>query len=387
MDNILKEVEKLTNKGSQIKYLKELKEEILASNYDIVMDNIINDIIDKTNKFINNEFISGISLGINLENYKFILNMGYANYNDDKITNDTLFDIASITKLFTTLLTFKLSSLNYLTLDEKITNQNYNLEDFTIDDLLKMYGILETDKRIDKCNSYSEAISTLYNIKLISNQRKKPIYTDMNFIVLSDIISNILSDKLNQKLSYDEVMQKFLIEPLNLKNTTFFPKKFAATGNKFIYPNDLKARILGPIGSAGLFTNNDDLFKLFDSLDSYLDNYYLEKLSKRLSKENYRSYGGVNLKHPDGIIGSFAPLEYSNQVYAMQGYTGSVVINDPINKINNNFLISTMKDNFKDERFMDYYNDYQEFIIKKTLSILILNRINETKGKIKKITL
>ena len=296
--------------------------------------------------------------------------------------------MASITKLFTLLLAFKLEELGYFDLDKVIrkTASKYHLDHFTISDLLKMYGVLKTDKRIDECHSYVEAKQVLENIKLTSIQKEKPIYTDMGMIVLSDILEGVVSERLNKKMTFDQIMDHYLIKPLGLKNTTFYTDNIAGTGYKDIYPNDPKGRILGPIGSAGLFSNNEDLTILFNSLDTYLNQYHLSKLSKRLSYKNYRAYGGINVKHPKGIDGSFAPLEYSNKVYAHQGYTGCVVINDPVNKINNNFLISTLKDGKKDKDFMKYYNEYQVAIVKKTLTLLLLNKVNKS-SKTKKITL
>lgn len=406
-DYIDEELSILEKNGSSFdkKWLLGIKKQALAGcyNLDQTIDEILIEICEGTIDFINSGVVSGLSTGIYLDDnpYNFTIYGGHCYYDKkDKIDEDTLFDIASITKLFTLLLTFKLEELGYLNLDTIISKYNFDfkLGDFTIDDLVKMFGVIRTDKRIDECKNKEEAYQVLKEIKIVDTKKDKPHYTDMGMIVLSSTIEKIVSEKKHQKLSFDEIMDMYLLQPLGLNNTTFKPhNNIAGTGNKLIIPNDQKAQILGPIGSAGLFSNSYDLAKLFNKLyhSGYLNDYHLNKLNQKLRFNSSRGYAGINLKHPEGIIKSFAPNEYSDKVYAEQGWTGCVVINDPLNKIHNNFLVSSIKENErkKPNDFMKYYNDYQLLVVRKTLTLLLLKKIynkyyncNEKKEKVIKLS-
>ena len=120
VDEIL---ENLVNSGSVINYLKELRSksiDLINKDLDLkeTLYEIANDIQFCTLIFLNakNEyninFISGISTGIYLPyngSYKLRIFGGTTKRNGNEFINeDTLFDIASITKLYTLVLLFKL---------------------------------------------------------------------------------------------------------------------------------------------------------------------------------------------------------------------------------------------------------------------------------------
>ncbi len=384
-ENILQnEIELMKQNGSKFDliWLNEIKEELLSSNYDEVMEQIILEITEATVELINTGLLSGISTKINLPNVDINVYGGYSYYkSDEKIDENTLFDIASITKFFTLLLTLKLEELGYLSLDNVIYkySSDFKLKDFTIDDLLKMVGLIKTPKRIDECCNFEEAYQVLKEIEVISNDKEKNKYTDMGLIVLGFIIEEIVSKRLNKKMTFSEIMNYFLIQPLGLKKTTFYPSEnTAGNGVKSLLPHDKKSQVLGPIGSAGLFSNSDDLNILSSKISDYLNYYHLSKLNYKVSSYRSLGYAGVNLKHEEGIKKTFAPKEYSKFVYAHQGFTGCVLINDPLYQIHNNFLISTIKENEnkKPDLFMEEYNKYQLKIVKETLKLLLFRKIN-----------
>ena len=385
-----KQLLELEKKGSQFskQWLIDIKKELLIrnfnSNFNDTLDNIALEICDETINFINTGTISGLSVGIFLPeiNYKLNLYGGYQDYSfTNKISETTTFDIASITKLFTLLLTFKLEELGLLDLNKKVSkiNPEYKLEDFTFNDLIKMLGLIQTPTRIDTCDNI-KANQILKKIKITDHNKKQNTYTDMGLIILSKTIEKIINKHFYKPITFDQIMERYLLKPLGLNNTTFYPlTNVAGNGRKDTLPHDAKARILGPIGSAGLFSTSNDLSNLFYKLyhSNYLNNNHLEKLFKKTIKHNSLGYAGINLKHKQGISKSFAPKEYSKQVYAHQGWTGSVIINDSLNQIHNNFLISSIKEGEKNKPtlFMRYYNEYQMNIVKKTLELLIIKKM------------
>lgn len=387
IDKQLLELEKNGSKFNRqwlIEIKKELLDNFLYNNG--TLENFTLEICEETIKFINSGVIAGISSCIYLPKNTYELNIygGYQDYHfKDKINDKTLFDIASITKLFTLLLTFKLEELNLLDLNKKVSEiTDFKLEDFTLNDLIKMLGLIETHPRIDECLTVDKASEVLKKITVINRNKEKNTYTDMGLIVLSKTIEKVINEEYNLNLSFDQIMDKYLLKPLGLSNTTFHPlENVAGNAHQDKLPHDAKARILGPIGSAGLFSNSYDLAKMFEKLyqTNYLSEQHLNKLFERINEKSSLGYAGINLKHDKGIIKSFSPNEYSKQTYAHQGFTGSVIINDPINLIHNNFLISSIRENEKSKPkdFMQYYNNYQLLVVKKTLEILITKKLRD----------
>ena len=125
LDSVLNELE---NIGSDKGELDRLKKIIISlfddnSNIELIINNLVDNIVSDTKKFyeLKNKddinYLTGFSASIYLPS---IDNSGEVNIlltggvgsrvnNDNKIDCDTLFDVASITKLFTLILTLKLS--------------------------------------------------------------------------------------------------------------------------------------------------------------------------------------------------------------------------------------------------------------------------------------
>jgi CubicO group peptidase (beta-lactamase class C family) len=104
---------------------------------------------------------------------------------------------------------------------------------------------------------------------LNSNSREENKYTDFGAIVISNTIEKVVSEKLGEKMTFDEIMYKYLLEPLGLHHTQFNPmtNNVAGNGNFNRLVHDPKARILGcALGHAGIFATSDDLAKLSKAL-------------------------------------------------------------------------------------------------------------------------
>ena len=110
------------------------------------------EINEMTYEFLNTKnkdgirLVSGLSNQIYLPNYEnnfsycYKVIGGYRNREmKDKIDENTLFDVASITKLFTLLLLLRLCDLGYMSLNDKVrdVNSDFNgLNDFTFNDFM-----------------------------------------------------------------------------------------------------------------------------------------------------------------------------------------------------------------------------------------------------------
>ena len=140
MENLNKVLEDIEKKGSnkeELKNLGEILEEDLKKDKPI--DDIMNDLTENikiaTNEFFTSKnkfginYMSGFSSGIYLPSFdnsgeiKLIIYGGDSNQESNRfeIDSSTMFDVASITKLFTLILTFKLSEEGLINLDDKIS--------------------------------------------------------------------------------------------------------------------------------------------------------------------------------------------------------------------------------------------------------------------------
>jgi len=407
-NNIDKILNELTQKGSEIEYLRELREKSISiakenNDFSNVMNKIALEIKDQTEDFLNSKnnddvnYISGISNCIyfpdfnNNGEYKIKLIGGDRSRNLDlKIDKDTMFDVASVTKLFTLLLTFKLEEYGYINLDDKIKDVNptfKGLEDFTFNDLIRLHGDLRTDGNITLASSTEEAYQMLGTLYLASNNRQENKYTDFGAIAIGDTIEKIISKKLGIKITFKEIMEKYLFEPLNLNKTGFNPitNNLSGNGNNLGLVHDPKSRIFGgAVGHAGLFTTNDDLARLARNLFSvnYVNKEHLARLGEITfpnAQQSNKGNLGIYVKHPLGYPKTFTPPEFSTGSFSHQGWTGSVATFDPNNLIHQSILVNAIyenenKDLVKADKpvgFGGVFEEYQKQITKNIMTMYV----------------
>jgi len=417
IDSILDE---LTNKGSKIDYLKQLRNDSLKIvkkdiDLDEALASITKEIKDKTEEFLTKRnkydvnYISGISTCIYLpdfENngeYKLKLIGGDTGRGKSiKVNEDTLFDVASITKLYTLILLFNLEKLGLINLNAKIKDINpdfQNLQDFTLNDLVRMHGELRTDGNILDANSEEEAYDILKTMYLSSNSRDENKYTDFGAMVISDTIEKVISDKLGKKMTFEEIMDRYLLHPLQLYQTQYNPEghNLSGNGDKKRKPHDPKARILGSaFGHAGLFVTSDDLARLSKSIYSInyfnkrvhagiLKKYHVDRLGEITfpeSKQSNKGNLGIYVKHPLGYEKSFTPPEFSKGSFSHQGWTGSIATFDPNNFIHQNVLVNAIysdedKEKVKNDKpvgYMSAFEEYQKQITRNTMIMYVAKK-------------
>ena len=315
------------------------------------------------------------------------------------VNEETLFDIASITKMYTLLLTFKLEDLGIIKLTDRISDLDSRfkgLEDFTIEDIILLCGELYTNGNPKEGKTKEEVEKILETIYLKSNDRTKNTYTDLGAIVLSKTLETVLSKYLNKPVTFDEIMNDFLLKPFGLNETKFNPENYnlAGNGNNLGLVHDPKARALGgDVGSAGIFTNSDDLAKLAKKM-FIVDYCNYDVIKNLVSKQNLDKMGTVTFpdspQNNKGLLGGYQknsdrekkwldPLAYADKTFTFQGFTGAVATFDPTNKIHNSVLVGAIEDGApkKDALFLETFRIYQQFIVSKTLELLIVKRYYE----------
>lgn len=313
----------------------------------------------KSKNEFNTNYISGISSCIYLPStddkgeYKLtILGGNRSRLINTGVDERTLFDIASITKLFTLVLIFRLEKLGLINLDDRISSVNPKyeyLEDFTFNDLIRLHGEVCTNGRIADAKDKEEAWNMMHEAYLKSNSRSENKYTDMGAIIMSDTICKIINEKTHKNMNYGEIMDEYLFKEIGITHPGYIPNTSNVAGNFHLdnLPHDPKARILGMTGHAGLFLNSDDICKLAKAI--MCSDLLTDEQKRRLgettfpnSNISFKGNLGVFLKTPVGLDNSYTPREYSTGSFSHQGWTGSVATFDPNNLIHQNILTSSI---------------------------------------------
>lgn len=336
---------------------------------------------EETEAFLRTKSLKGISTSLSIGPI-YINLVGGESVHGQRIDTETLFDVASITKLPTILLALHLQERDILHFEDTVQSRCSffeNLEDYTIEDLLYMRGEIRTHKRLEQCKSLQEAEDVLRKLYIHDPDRDRFVYTDMGLIALTKIIEAELKRKVPISLGYAGIMRFFILEPFHLYHTTFFPKgNIAGNGREDFLVNDPKARTLGgSTGSAGLFTNSKDLFILAQELfkkDALISQENLDLLSTPIRDHN-KGIGGLYQKYPD-FSRTYVPPEYSSKTFASEGTTGSVAIFDRINQLHNTILVDSIdpETGKKPDSFKADYNAYQQKITNLTMELSILQK-------------
>lgn len=404
-NRIEKIVDEIQSRGSQIDAMKVVKqsEEIIKKDYSLEdsLKSLALNVKILTEEFLSAKTASGVSLISGISSciylpdfngngeFKLKLIGGSRDRNIDlPIDENTVFDIASISKVYTLLLLFKLEELGLIDLNTKVVDLNpdfNNLEDFTFNDLIRLHGEINTDGRVDSAKSYDEAYAILKTSFLKSNSRAENKYTDIGAIIMSKTIERVISEKLGKEMSYSDIMEEFLLKPLGLKNTMYNPTNGNTTGNGNLegIVHDSKARLLGgAVGSAGIFVNSDDLARLARNMYSLkiVNKEHLARMGQITfsnSAQAQKGNLGMYVKHPLGLEKTYTPSELSTGSFSMQGWTGPVANFDMNNMIHQNILVNAIYDgedrkNDKPVGFGGAFDSYLGQMTKNTMLMLVV---------------
>lgn len=345
------------------------------------------------------EVISGLSSCIYLPDingtYSLTVLGGKTRYSEKgkEVSERTVFDLASVTKLYTFILALKLIEEGYFKRTDKIKDLDSrfsNLEDYTIEDILKMSGEIRTNGRVTEGKNEEEAFHFLETTYIYNSDRKVNHYTDIGFIILSKLIEKRVSEGLGKSYSFDQIMKKYLLEPWGLSETMFYPDSnmydIAGNGNVDSLVHDPKARLLGgAVGSAGLFASVEGIKKLSDRL-FLVENVNYTKLMGTIiyptTSQSNKGYAGIYQKYPFGLKKTFVPNEYATGSFAHQGFSGATAVFDPKNKFMNTILVNAIKEGEakKPDGYLNAFGAYQSILTKSTLKAYLLHQYYKTIG-------
>ncbi|MFD1039746.1 serine hydrolase domain-containing protein [Virgibacillus byunsanensis] len=245
-------------------------------------------------KYMSEDFFTGgvCSISVNGKNV-FHRAYGVSNINDkNPCEQETVFDLASLTKLVTSTIILKMNNENVLSLSSRLedclpqTKRNKLLAPITIKQLLTHSSGLKAWHSFYSHIPGDTVFNILNHIEITHNKGNEVVYSDLNFILLGEVIKHRYHDSLQG------VVQKQLVEPLGLKTLTYNPsdqENIAATefGNRiekkmcrernFYFTNwrDEEVPMIGEVndgnayyffggesGHAGIFSNVKDIVAL-----------------------------------------------------------------------------------------------------------------------------
>lgn len=290
--------------------------------------------------------------------------VGYAlRYADDKPTElppdqwipmrqDTIFDLASMTKLFTSIAAVQLIQDGRLDVNAPVASYipafaANGKGDITIRNLLTHTSGLPADPDPSLCTyaTHDEQWAAVYAVKPFAPPNTAYLYSDMNMMTLGKVIETISGKTL------DRVVAERITGPLHLTDTMFNPPaslqpRIAAeeyqpwTGRQIVWGtvHDENAYCTnGVSGHAGLFSTAHDLAVLAQTLlngGRYGPTRILSEDSVRLLFTNYNqafpgdSHGlGFELDQRWYMDALNSPVSAGHT-----GYTGTSIVIDPLSK-------------------------------------------------------
>ncbi|MDA3859627.1 MAG: serine hydrolase [Melioribacteraceae bacterium] len=302
---------------------------------------------------INDSVFPGATILIGNEN-EILYENAYGNFTYEptspKVVNNTLFDLASVTKAFgTTFCAMKLVDEEKLDINKPVAfylpefaangKENVKVVDLLIHESgLQAYYTPQMDE------NRPHIIDTIKSLNLSYETGFKTKYSCLNLITTMMVIESII----------DEPMYKFYVEnfstPLVMNKTMFNPndetKKLCAptTPNLQGVVHDPLARGLeGLSGNAGLFSTTEDLSKLCQLLlnkgvydgKRYLSEEVVNNFTKQYSPQSSRAIG-FDTRSDEGYTSS--GNYFSTGSYGHLGFTGTSIWIDPVRKIYAIFL-------------------------------------------------
>ena len=304
---------------------------------------------------------------------------GYLDYHrQDKVSSQTMYDVASITKVAaTTLAVMKLYDNHEIRLTDKIGKYlpylaGTDKASLTLEELLThtsglpafipFYKSIMGNERYLRAyktehfsiqvadhlylrNDYPDTIR--YKVAHCKLKEKKYEYSDLNFFLLKDMVETITMQPM------EEFLAENFYQPMGLSHTTFRPLAHGFSLNEIApteednlfrkqlvhgYVHDQTAALMnGNAGNAGLFTTAEELAAIFLMIQNggifnaqrYLSEATVEEFTKMHALHGCH-VRGLGFHTPKALgESSIVPAAADTQIYGHQGFTGTVVWCDP----------------------------------------------------------
>lgn len=267
---------------------------------------------------------------------------------DVPMTADTIFDLASLTKVVaTTTAIMQLAGQGKLGLDDPAARYwrgfgRNGKSRITVRQLLTHYSGLRADLELNTgWSGYRRALRLIAMEKPVSPPGTSYLYSDINFEVLGELVRRISAEPL------DAYCARHIFKPSGMKDTGFAPSSAERVAPSGYIAGKLRQgevhdptayRMGGVAGHAGLFSTADDLAIFARALlggagdDVFLSRAAVEEMSVPRSPS-----GGARLRGLGWDVA--APLALNRDAlppvgsYGHTGYTGTMLWIDPVSQL------------------------------------------------------
>ena len=263
------------------------------------------------------------------------------------LTADAIFDLASLTKLFTGLLVMRLRDEGRLDLIQPVTRyapRFAHLSGVTVEQVLGFEIALTTAERVDTQKTPEAGRALLFDIR--PGEVTGRAYSDMHAMVLKHVIEGAAQE------DYASLLDRLILQPLGMADTFLVvpenlrsrcvscDREHRVERERYVLregvipgtPHDPKARVLypEPCGHAGLFATAADLVKLCQGLlrGDVISREGLVYMSRNRTGHlrpdgTYQQYLGAQcyVKHPQQRHSEVPPYE-SDKAISLSGFTG-----------------------------------------------------------------
>jgi len=260
------------------------------------------------------------------------------------VTADTLFDMASISKLVsTTMVALKLFENGVLSPEDTVgrffDDPGYYRDVSLIRLMTHTSGLSPHIPLYKKCDSPAEAISTILHSEPLSAPGEAVRYSCMGYILLQRILETATGERL------DSLAERLVFTPLGMTHTCYNPAspdvaatEYSPYGSYYTCGrvHDENARFLGGVsGNAGVFSNIDDMIRfgrMLSNRGSIDGSSFLDRRTFELAILNQtRGLGearGLGFALRDVMSISASGEFTSDGSYGHNGFTGTSIYCD-----------------------------------------------------------
>ena len=297
----------------------------------------------------NKKFMGSVAVSKNGE-IIYLKSIGYADINNKiKANNETKYRIGSISKSFTAILVLKAVENKKLELNQTIDKwfpTIKNSEKISVKQLLNhRSGIYNFTNSPDYLSLSTQAKTEEEMIEIIKaggnnfSPDSKAEYSNSNYVLLTYILEKTFSK------SYSELLNEFIINPIELKNTYVFGKintiNNESKSYKFLgsWIEESETNYTIPLGAGAITSTASDLTKFADALfgEQLLNSESLEAMKTIQEGYGYGLfqipfYSSLGFGHTGGIDGFssvFAHFPEENISYALTS-NGTIMNNNDI---------------------------------------------------------
>lgn len=264
------------------------------------------------------------------------------NQNSFLVNNNTIFDIASVTKFFTSVLTLQLIEQGKLKLETKLADvlkqsKDKPTADLSIKDLLTSLTDFHQSLSTNKNYSATQILDIVFSSRWDKQKGREIIFTNSAFILLGLVVEELWGKNLEQIASAQ------IFAPLKMTNTSWGqslqPDQTAPTEIDDWREKVIQGEIHDEsawkiytqssqvVGSAGIFSSLTDLTNVVASFLDPTDNRLLSLDSKKKMINNHLQSlalkSGLGLELEKDWMG-----ENKTRLAGKSGFTGTMIVLD-----------------------------------------------------------